>query len=62
MSWAFRKSLTIGPFRVTVSKSGISYSVGTKGFRTGVNAKGREYTTVSIPESGLRYTKYQKQK
>ena len=57
MGWSYRKTASIGPFRINVSKSGIGYSIGGKGFRTGVNARGRRYTSISVPGTGLRYTK-----
>jgi hypothetical protein len=55
MGWSYRKSLSLGPFRVILSKSGIGYSVGGAGFRTGVNSRGRSYHSVSVPGTGLRY-------
>ena len=57
MGWSFRRSITIGPFRINFSKSGISYSFGLAGFRTGVNSKGRRYSSMSVPGTGLRYNK-----
>lgn len=33
MGFRFRKSKNFGPFRISVSKSGIGWSVGTKGIR-----------------------------
>ena len=57
MGWSFRKSVGLGPFRVSVSKSGVGYSVGGRGFRVGTNAKGRRYSTFSIPGTGLSYRK-----
>ena len=57
MGWSFRRSISLGPFRINFSKSGISYSFGLAGFRTGVNSKGRKYSSVSIPGTGLRYQK-----
>jgi hypothetical protein len=51
----YRKSVRLGPFRVNVSKSGVGYSVGGRGFRTGVSAKGRRYTTFSLPGTGIGY-------
>ncbi len=57
MGWTFRKSVGLGPFRVSVSKSGVGYSVGGRGFRVGMNAKGRRYSTFSIPGTGLSYRK-----
>jgi predicted alpha/beta hydrolase len=57
MGWNFRKSTRLGPFRVNVSKSGVGYSMGGRGFRVGTNAQGRRYTTFSIPGTGLSYRK-----
>ena len=55
MPWSFHKSISLGPFRINFSKSGVSYSFGLFGFRTGVNAKGRKYNSYSIPGTGVRY-------
>ena len=55
MGWSWSKSKSFGPFRVNLSKSGVGFSVGGKGFRTGVNASGRKFSTVSVPGTGLRY-------
>lgn len=57
MGWSYRKSYSVGPFRISVSKSGVGYSVGGRGFRYGVNSHGRSYTSASIPGTGLRYYK-----
>ena len=56
MGWSYRKSISAGPFRVSLSKSGIGYSVGAKGVRTGVTSTGRKYTTFSVPGTGLSYS------
>lgn len=55
MGWSFRKSVSVGPFRINLSKSGVGYSLGGGGFRTGVNARGRRYSSFSIPGTGMRY-------
>jgi hypothetical protein len=55
MGWQYRKSLSLGPFRLNLSKSGVGYSVGGRGFRTGVNARGRRYSRVTIPGTGVSY-------
>jgi hypothetical protein len=55
MGFTYRKSVSVGPFRVNVSKSGVGYSVGSKGFRTGVTSRGKRYSTFSIPGTGLGY-------
>ncbi|MBQ3503701.1 MAG: DUF4236 domain-containing protein [Oscillospiraceae bacterium] len=57
MGFRFRKSFGKGPFRVTVSKSGIGYSAGVKGFRVTKKAGGGIRTTASIPGTGISYVK-----
>lgn len=56
MGFLYRKSAKLGPFRVTASKSGISYSAGVKGARVTKRANGKVQTTLSAPGTGLRYT------
>lgn len=54
MGWSFRKSIKIAPgVKINVGKKGIGMSAGTKGFRVGVNSKGKAYTHTSIPGTGL---------
>jgi hypothetical protein len=55
MGFYYRKSMHVGPFRVNLSKSGLGYSIGGRGFRTGVSARGRRYTTFNVPGSGFGY-------
>lgn len=55
MGFRFRKSKKIGPFRVNVSKSGIGWSVGTKGFRYTKRADGKTQKTYSMPGTGISY-------
>lgn len=57
MGFRFRKSMKLGPFRVTFSKSGISYSAGVKGLRVTKMATGAVRTTASIPGTGISYVK-----
>lgn len=57
MGMRFRKSFGKGPFKVTLSKSGVGYSVGTKGFRVTKKASGGMRTTASIPGTGTSYVK-----
>jgi Protein of unknown function (DUF4236) len=56
MGFNYHKSVKMGPFRVTASKSGISYSAGVKGVRVTKRANGKVQTTLSAPGTGLRYT------
>lgn len=57
MGFRFRKSFGKGPFRVNISKSGIGYSVGTKGLRYTKKAGGGTRTTASIPGTGISFAK-----
>ena len=56
MGFSYRKSVKMGPFRMTASKSGISYSAGVKGARVTRRANGRVQTTLSVPGTGPRRT------
>ena len=57
MGFYYRKSVNLGPFRVNLSKSGVGYSVGGRGFRVGTTPRGRKYTSFSIPGTGVGYRK-----
>ncbi len=57
MGFRFRKSIKIGKhFRVNLSKSGIGYSIGGKGYRHTVSSNGKSKDTFSIPGTGISYT------
>src|ERR1700733_15911772 len=59
MGFRVRKSIKLGGgVRLNLSKSGIGMSAGVKGTHVGVNSKGRKYTTLSAPGTGLSYTNY----
>ena len=55
MGLRFRKSFKLGPIRINLSKSGIGYSYGVKGFRVTHKANGGVRTTASIPGTGISY-------
>ena len=55
MGWFFRKSATFGPVRFNFSKSGIGVSSGVRGFRVGLDARGRRY--VHAGAHGFYYKK-----
>lgn len=57
MSMRYRKSTKIGPFRINVSKSGVGWSFGTKGYRYTKMANGRTRVTKSIPGTGISWVK-----
>jgi hypothetical protein len=60
MGWNFRRGLTLGPFRINLSRKGAGASVGIKGFRIGQDASGRNYSQVSIPGTGIYRRDYYK--
>lgn len=56
MGFRYRKSINLGGgFRINLSKSGIGYSWGTKGYRVTKTARGTTRRTYSIPGTGLSY-------
>ena len=55
MGFFYRKSASFGPFRVNLSKSGVGYSVGGRGFRVGRSGSGRKHTAFSLPGTGVGY-------
>lgn len=56
MGFRFRKSINLGGgFKINLSKSGIGYSWGTKGYRISRTARGTTRRTYSIPGTGIEY-------
>lgn len=56
MGFRFRKSINLGlGFRINLSKSGIGYSWGVKGYRVTRTAKGTIRRTISLPGTGISY-------
>ena len=58
MGLRFRKSINLGGgAKINLSKSGVGYSVGTKGARITKKANGGSKTTLSVPGTGISYVK-----
>lgn len=56
MGFRYRKSINLGGgFRINLSKSGVGYSWGVKGYRVTKTAKGTIRRTASIPGTGISY-------
>jgi len=53
MGFYFRKSISLGPIRINLSKSGLGISAGVKGLRLGIRPNGRSY--VHAGRYGLYY-------
>jgi hypothetical protein len=47
---------------LNISKSGVGFSVGGRGFHAGIDSKGRRYTSASLPGTGISWRQYQKAK
>lgn len=59
MGWRFRRTLTVGGFRWTVSKRGLGASWGLGGIiRFGVSPDARRYVSLRVPGTGLSWLKY----
>jgi hypothetical protein len=60
MGFRFRRSFSIAPgFRLNLSKSGVSASVGRRGLWFTIGPRGTR-ETVGIPGTGLSYTEQQR--
>ena len=56
MGWKYSKSINLGGgFRINLSKTGIGYSWGVKGYRHTYSPNGTERRTYSIPGTGISY-------
>lgn len=53
MGLRYRRSKKLGPFRINLSGSGVGWSVGGKYFRYTQPAKGKAYTTTTLPGTGI---------
>lgn len=57
MAFSFRKLFTLGPLRVSLGKTGAGFSLGIPGIRMSQAADGSRQLVLSVPGTGLRYTK-----
>ena len=57
MPFSFRKLFNLGPLRISVGKNGPGLSFGIPGIRVSQAADGSRQLSLSIPGTGLRYTK-----
>ena len=53
MGWRLRRSVGFGPLRINLSQSGFGCSTGVRGLRVGRDGRGRVYSAVSIPATGI---------
>lgn len=57
MPFSFRKLFNFGPLRVSFTKTGAGVSFGIPGIRISQQADGTRQLTLSVPGTGLRYSK-----
>ena len=58
MGFNFRKSINLGGgLKLNLGKKSVGISAGVKGAIVSVNSKGRKSATLSIPGTGISYTK-----
>lgn len=62
MAFNFRKSIKVGPARINLSKSGIGYSVGVKGFRFSKSPKRKARSSTKNRNTGFSFAKTHKKK
>ncbi|MEA3019506.1 MAG: hypothetical protein QOI47_1030 [Actinomycetota bacterium] len=58
MGWRYRRSKTIGPFRVNASKRGVGESFGASGMRIGRSPSGKTWVSLGLLGTGLSYFRY----
>jgi len=61
MGLRFRRSKSFGPFRINLSRSGVSESVGVRGVRVGRNRRGT-YLSLALLGTGLSWIGYRKKR
>jgi hypothetical protein len=63
VGFRFQRRIKILPgLAINISKSGVGFSAGGRGFHTGIDSKGRRYTSASLPGTGISWRQYQKAK
>jgi len=50
--------LGVGPFRWSLNKTGIGWSIGIPGIRYGISPTGQRHLSIGIPGTGLYWIKY----
>ncbi|MGA2195621.1 MAG: DUF4236 domain-containing protein [Bryobacteraceae bacterium] len=60
MGLRFQRRIKLLPgVRINLSKSGVGLSVGGRGAHFGIDSRGRRYTSVGLPGTGLSWREYQ---
>jgi hypothetical protein len=63
VGFRFQRRIKILPgLAINISKSGVGFSAGGRGFHVGIDAKGRRYTSASLPGTGISWRQHQNAK
>ena len=57
MPFSFRKLFNLGPLRISLGNTGAGFSIGVPGVRVSQATDGSRQLVLSVPGTGLRYTK-----
>lgn len=60
MGLRFQRRIKLLPgVRINLSKSGVGFSIGGRGAHIGIDSRGRRYTSVGLPGTGVSWREYQ---
>jgi hypothetical protein len=60
MGLRFQRRIKVLPgVRINLSKSGVGFSVGGRGAHIGIDSRGRRYTAVGLPGTGVSWREYE---
>ncbi len=63
MAIRFHRSFKLLPgVRLNLGKRGVGISAGVRGLRVGVDSRGKQYTSIGIPGTGISARNYAKQR
>jgi hypothetical protein len=61
MAFRFQRRIKLAPgLHLNLSKSGVGFSGGGRGFHVGIDSRKRPYVTAGIPGTGLSWWEYSK--
>ncbi len=60
MGLRFQRRIKLLPgVRINLSKSGVGFSIGGRGAHIGIDSRGRRYTSLGLPGTGVSWREYQ---
>lgn len=58
MGWRWRKSISLGGAKTTISQTGLGFSYGFAGLRIGRSPSGNCWISLTVPGTGISFFKY----